>query len=1096
MANTRLFHRSFAGGEITPEMFGRIDADRYQTGAARVRNMVCKPHGPVRSRPGLKLSAAVKNSANRTRLIPFTYSSDETFVLEVGLGYIRLHQNGSLLNMTGVTVNAYKATATASSTNTGTDLITTTVAHGFTTGTAVRVLKGGATLPSPLIEGVTYYVYSSSGTELALCETAAKAAAGATQSNRINLTSAGSGSWKIAYRYTPGDLVTQSGTTYQCTSELPSPAGVDLSPPGAGWYALPVDGSYEFYFGTPVGFTADDLFDIHYVQSNDVLTLVHPKFAPVEVRRYGDRKWAVEPIQFSPKVAAPTSVVATPRYGIRHEVPFWPYWGGGGNAERYTARWESSDTTDKGLQFALGDTVYVTETKCTYLDDKRWVVNKSYNVNSGWNLFLDNYDTGRPLLMDYSVVWSGTNGAPVVVNVTGHQLLQGARVTFAVAGSGTLPTYVTVGTTYYVNPIDDNTFNIYTDAALTVPVNKTASTATGTNTWSLIGGIIQVLYQVSTLDNSYKVTAVGANEIESAASEAVTIRNNIYAAGAFNTITWKYFVGTDATGAVREVPSRFNVYRLDAGNYGLVGTVERYDTETASVAISGAGKLVLTWSDAALKDNDPVSFSVIAGGSALPSPLVADQIYWIKRITTGSNAGKFYLLDKPDGTEVSGTTASTTVLGRRELFFADADNAVDGGITLPLRDTNFLAANDYPRAVSYFEQRRVFAGTNNSPQNVWATRNSTESDLSYHIPVLSDDRIEFQIAAREQSQIRHIVPIGSMLLLTASSEQRCGAIDGEALSPTNVSVRPQSYVGANNVQPAVVNNIVVFCSARGGHVRELGFSNDQQGYMTGDLSLRATHLFDDYLVLDLAYSKAPQPILWFISSAGTLLGLTYIPEEKITSWHWHDTQGTFESCASISEGTEDRLYVIVNRNGTRYVERMEPFDVDAVADQVCMDNAKTVINSPASATVSGLTHLNGKTVSILADGKIHPQKVVSGGSVTLDYAASKVHVGLAYTAQLQSLPAVMQVDGYGTGRTKNVGRTWVRVSESPGFQIGTDQGGLISSSDDLDDATLASGIIEATLLPAWTQDGQVIIQQQNPVPLTVIGMTFEVSVGA
>jgi hypothetical protein len=297
------------------------------------------------------------------------------------------------------------------------------------------------------------------------------------------------------------------------------------------------------------------------------------------------------------------------------------------------------------------------------------------------------------------------------------------------------------------------------------------------------------------------------------------------------------------------------------------------------------------------------------------------------------------------------------------------------------------------------------------------------------------------------------------------------------------------------VQPAVVNNIVVFCAARGGHVREMGFSNDQQGYMTGDLSIRAAHLFDDYAILDLAYAKAPQPVVWCISSTGRLLGMTYIPEEKVTSWHWHDTDGLFESCAVVSEGTEDRLYVVVNRSGNRYVERLEPFDIDAVEDQVCLDNAKTVINAPASTTVSGLSHLNGKTVSILADGKIHPQRVVAGGSITLDYAAAKVHVGLPYTVQLKTLPAVMQVDGYGQGRTKNVNRAWIRMYESAGFKIGPSETALVPSQPPTTAQTLQSIEVPVLLSPSWQAAGQVVVQQDNPVPLTVIGMVLETSIG-
>ena len=78
--------------------------------------------------------------------------------------------------------------------------------------------------------------------------------------------------------------------------------------------------------------------------------------------------------------------------------------------------------------------------------------------------------------------------------------------------------------------------------------------------------------------------------------------------------------------------------------------------------------------------------------------------------------------------------------------------------------------------------------------------------------------------------------------------------------------------------------------------------------MTGDLLLRAPHLFDGYEIVDMAYSKAPQPIVWFVSDSGRLFGLTYVPEQQVGAWHWHGTDGIFESCAVVAEGSEDFLY--------------------------------------------------------------------------------------------------------------------------------------------------------------------------------------------
>jgi hypothetical protein len=139
------------------------------------------------------------------------------------------------------------------------------------------------------------------------------------------------------------------------------------------------------------------------------------------------------------------------------------------------------------------------------------------------------------------------------------------------------------------------------------------------------------------------------------------------------------------------------------------------------------------------------------------------------------------------------------------------------------------------------------------------------------------------------------------------------------VTPTSIDPKPQSYIGANQVQPTIINTSMVYAAARGGHVRELGYAWTVNGFQTGDLSLRAAHLFDNLTIVDQAYSKSPRPIIWFVSSSGKLLGLTYIPEEQVGAWHQHDTQGSFESICCVAEGSEDVLYAVINRtvNGAR-----------------------------------------------------------------------------------------------------------------------------------------------------------------------------------
>src|SRR5690606_30793659 len=118
----------------------------------------------------------------------------------------------------------------------------------------------------------------------------------------------------------------------------------------------------------------------------------------------------------------------------------------------------------------------------------------------------------------------------------------------------------------------------------------------------------------------------------------------------------------------------------------------------------------------------------------------------------------------------------------------------------------FDAPGNYPGAVSYFEQRRVFAGTLNRPQNLWMTRSGTESILTYSIPTRDDDAISFRVAAREASTIRHVMPMNNLILLSSSVEWRVTPAGSDVLTPSSVSVRPQSYIGSSNVQPELVNN--------------------------------------------------------------------------------------------------------------------------------------------------------------------------------------------------------------------------------------------------------------------------------------------------
>ena len=444
--------------------------------------------------------------------------------------------------------------------------------------------------------------------------------------------------------------------------------------------------------------------------------------------------------------------------------------------------------------------------------------------------------------------------------------------------------------------------------------------------------------------------------------------------------------------------------------------------------------------------------------------------------------------------------------------FVDDNIAPDMSRSPPQHD-NTLAVT-YPAAVTYHEQRRVFGGPPLFPQHVWMTRVGTENQMTYSLPTRDDDRISFRVAARDVNAIRHIVPLQSLLLLTSSTEWRVTSVNSDAITPRTISVKPQSYIGASNVQPVVVNSSALFAGSRGGHLYEVGYNWQAQGFVSGDLSLRNPEQFDMREIVDLAYQKAPYPVVWAVSSGGSLLGLTYVPEQQLGAWHTHTTAGgAFESVCVVSEYKEiDMAYVVVRRQlgigAVRCIERMQwrgqgpaPYGIrySFFVDCGVVKNEL----APGITSVDGLSHLEGMEVAILADGIVMPRQVVSGGRVVLPKPAMIVAAGLPIDAYIKTLPAVAVAGdtAFGQGRVKNVNKAWLRVHRSSAIRVGQHRDQLREYKQRTTEPMgsppkLVTEEVEVALDGDWLQGaGQVVVAQEQPLPLTVVGMTLEVQIG-
>ena len=208
-----------------------------------------------------------------------------------------------------------------------------------------------------------------------------------------------------------------------------------------------------------------------------------------------------------------------------------------------------------------------------------------------------------------------------------------------------------------------------------------------------------------------------------------------------------------------------------------------------------------------------------------------------------------------------------------------------------------------------------------------------------------------------------------------------------------------------------------------------------------------------------------------------------------------------ESVAVIpTDDTEYQVYVIVKRtiNGAtrRFVEILNVFDFDQT-DNTSFNFLDSALSYSGSAvtTISGLDHLEGQTVSILANGATHPDKTVSSGSITLDRSSTSVKVGLAYTSLLQTmrLNAGSQ-NGTSQGKTKRIYDITVRMFETIGVEVGPDLNNLEripfrSSADSMDEGIPPfTGDKEVEFRGNYETDGFIFVRQTQPLPFTILSL--------
>ena len=454
--------------------------------------------------------------------------------------------------------------------------------------------------------------------------------------------------------------------------------------------------------------------------------------------------------------------------------------------------------------------------------------------------------------------------------------------------------------------------------------------------------------------------------------------------------------------------------------------------------------------------------------------------------------------------EITAFTNSTTVTATvKEDSFGNSnlpDHVVgSGNATKKWSLGAFGGDQGYPKAVGFYEQRLYFAGTTGQPQTVFG---SVSADFENHTPGTNDDdAVNLTIASDKVNVIRHLLPARFLQILTTSAEfTLSGGTGATPVTPTNVNVLRETTFGCSEVRPLRAGNSTILIQKGQEKVKEITFDLDTDGLLGIDLTILADHIPRGGLI-DMVWQQEPELIVWFVHNDGRLIGLTYDRANAAIGWHDHDIGGSgiVESVTAIPSGAEDQVYVSVRRtiNGAtvRHVEYLKPIEFgDDVEDAFYLDSGLTYDGS-ATTTISGLNHLEGETVSILADGSTHADKVVSGGRVTLDRSASKVHLGYGYTSTIETLRLEAGADdGIAQGKIKRIHGVTARFFKTVGAELGPDLNNLDrlpfrDSSMAMNQAVpLFTGDKEIYFPSGYETDARVIVRQSQPLPMTVLAI--------
>ena len=1096
MSSAHLLLDNFNAGELSPLVGSRFQVEKVANGCRKLRNFIPHPHGPVFRRPGMERMGAAATDATAPNLRSFQFSGSTVFVLELTTVGLRVWQNGALVTLLAPVPLPYSAAELPAVQMAQVNDVVYLTHPNHEPRRLVRWANNDWRL------GVVPWKWPALGDE--------NPGSQALPDQYDVASSYG----VTAYQVSPYAFITVASPSV-FTVELINHTGT--YEPSRGLHRIFVE---RFDTGTS---TWVEALDLSWENSEFSSTWPGDQIVPlsgstsfraryqgagfadlsnegyVALKRNGVLEDLIDATPGSMSPAPPASFIVQPgKYKVAVNAT-----GLGGNTR---LKLQSRLTPGTGAwsvvnDFASSPVAYSFSGLLSAVTEFRWVYTGMSNLGGG-------------ALAKFEAI---SLSAPYQTSIECSAATVGTGRTLTANRSVFLPGHV--GAFWQLTHRRENAF-------VELAPTSAAVAATGVLTFTAVavaGQTVTIGSRTYTWASSVTTTAgtvaIGANQAESQANLVAAINAGTGAGTTYGSQTAPH---ADVTAAVVGSTVVVTARKPGTGAHSVTLTETMSNASWNDVFLSGgvgANTTIAAASTAGLRING--RWEVTTYGSW-------ESTLYLERLTASggwefvrswrSNKDRNVAVQgETDGDEtlrlriVAGTASETSTEAAPRFVLEAADARVDGLVKItavasavsatcevisPLLDTSptyvwtegaWSTARGFPRVVTMHENRLWFGGTAAEPLRVWA---SVTGDIeNFRRSSLDDASLSFTPTAGELNPLQWLASQGKELVMGTLGDEWTISGEGQPITPTNVKFERQSAHGSAQVQAVMAGEVIAFVQRGGRKVRRISARSDATAWATSDMTVLAEHVTAGG-IRQMAYGSHPNAILWAVTGDGKLLGLTLEVEQNVFGWHVHETDGLVESVAVVYGADSDEVWVSVLRGTVRSIERLDPRVFSRRFEQfdrmIYADAAKVIDLAPASATVGGLAHLNGKTVCVLADGVEHPTRVVSGGSITLQEPASRVVVGLPFTSELQPSKREVQTDkGSAQGRLWRVSRVGVFVHDSRGGQVADSPASRFERLPFPAGSALYSGDLETAIESNARHNIEATVKTSAPLPLNV-----------